>query len=258
MWGKNWHGRGNDLGRMNLRDLAVAFAATATIHVYVVVAGLSLWAAIAWTPAGQGWRTLLAGASVIVAYPFVEYGLHRFVLHNRLLYKHKATAALWKRIHFDHHQDPHRLDVLFGSLANTLPLLAALAGLLGGSIGGWPGFAAGLATACTLMCGYEFCHCVQHLGVTPKSRWLADIKRWHLAHHFHNEQGNFGITSGFIDRWAGTHYDRPRERAASPTTFNLGYDEAEAARYPWVADKTGSAPKARPARPSSHDEASAS
>lgn len=248
MWGKGWSGRGNDLGRMDLRDLTVAFATTATIHVYIAVAVLSGLAALWLTPPGMGLRVALSCLGVVVAYPFIEYALHRFILHNRLLYKHKATAALWKRIHFDHHQDPHRLDVLFGSLGNTLPLLAVIGGAVGGSIAGWAGAAAAFATACLVMTGYEFCHCVQHLNYQPKSRWLQNIKRWHLAHHFHNEQGNFGITSGFIDRWSGTHYDRARERPVSATAFNLGYDEAEAARYPWVADLTGHGPHARPQR----------
>jgi hypothetical protein len=31
--------------------------------------------------------------------------------------------------------------------------------------------------------------------------------------------------------------------------FNLGYDRAEAARFPWVEKLTGAPPRDRPARP---------
>ena len=41
-----------------------------------------------------------------------------YVLHGRYLYRSSWTAALWKRIHYDHHQDPNDLHVLFGSACN--------------------------------------------------------------------------------------------------------------------------------------------
>ena len=65
------------------------------------------------------------------------------------------------------------------------------------------------------------------------------MKRLHLAHHFHNETGNFGITNFLWDRFFKTLYERPRDVPRSPTTFNLGYTEAEAEHYPWVADLSG-------------------
>ena len=95
----------------------------------------------------------------------------------------------------------------------------------------WRAFFSGVAT--TLF--YEFCHCVQHLNHAPKSRYLQRIKRLHLAHHFHNETGNFGITNFLWDRVFGTYYDKAKQVPRSPTVFNLGYTSAEAERYPWVA-----------------------
>ena len=64
---------------------------------------------------------------------------------------------------------------------------------------------------------------------------LRDIKRNHLAHHFHNEQGNFGITSSVWDRVLGTYYAQPKDVRRSPTAHNLGYTAEMAERYPWVA-----------------------
>ncbi|MBX6320836.1 MAG: sterol desaturase family protein, partial [Rhodospirillaceae bacterium] len=90
-----------------------------------------------------------------------------------------------------------------------------------------------------MTCIYEFCHCVQHLNYAPRLAFLKRLKRLHLAHHFHNEQGNFGITSFLCDRLFGTYYDRVRDVPRSATVFNLGYTEEEARHYPWVAALSG-------------------
>ena len=82
---------------------------------------------------------------------------------------------------------------------------------------------------------YEFCHCVEHLRYTPRSRFLRRIKQLHLLHHFHNEHGNYGITNFFWDRMIGTYYGHAGKVPCSATVFNLGYAEEECARYPWVA-----------------------
>jgi sterol desaturase/sphingolipid hydroxylase (fatty acid hydroxylase superfamily) len=108
------------------------------------------------------------------------------------------------------------------------------------------GAAAALSAGLISTCVYEFGHCIQHLNYKPRSAFLKQIKRWHLAHHFHSERGNFGIMSFIPDRLFGTWYDAARDVPRSATTFNLGYDRAEAARYPFVAELTGALPLDRP------------
>jgi hypothetical protein len=75
----------------------------------------------------------------------------------------------------------------------------------------------------------------QHLAYKPKSKWLAEMKKRHMAHHFHDETGNFGITTFFWDKLFGTHYDRPERPEKSPTVFNLGYTPESGERWPHVA-----------------------
>jgi sterol desaturase/sphingolipid hydroxylase (fatty acid hydroxylase superfamily) len=237
--------RANDLGKMTLPELVVAYATYPTIILYAVlflaaVAG-AVWLGAAARPA----RTLLTVATAVVVYPFAEYLLHRYVLHARWLYKNPLTADLWRRIHYDHHQDPNRLDVLFGSPSNTLPAMFLISLPIGWALGGLAMALVALATALVLFSIYEFCHCVQHLNYVPKSAWLRAIKKNHMAHHFHNETGNFGITTNIVDRIVGSFYASSEQRPRSPTTYNLGYDEGEAARYPWVAERSGPA-RARP------------
>ena len=233
--------RTNDLGKMSLGDLVVAYATYPTVMLYAVLAGAqaagAVWLGAFATPA-EALRTIGALMALLLIYPFFEYGLHRFVLHSRALYKNPLTADVWKRIHYDHHQDPNRLDVLFGSPSNTLLAIFAPSLPLGYAIGGWSAALAAGALAVTLFAFYEFCHCVQHLNFTPRSAWLRRIKKHHMAHHFHNETGNFGITLTFVDRLAGTYYEDRQTRPRSPNIYDLGYDEAEARRYPWVAARS--------------------
>jgi sterol desaturase/sphingolipid hydroxylase (fatty acid hydroxylase superfamily) len=67
-----------------------------------------------------------------------------------------------------------------------------------------------------------------------------------MAHHFHNEQGNYGIVSFLPDRLLGTYYRTARDRPRSASVFNLGYDVEEAGRFPWVMELTGAPPRDRP------------
>lgn len=227
-----WSRRDYQLDKMTLRELIVAYFTHYSIQVYLALAVVSAAVAASLAP---GWREPLVGAVLaLLSYPFFEYVLHRFVLHGRFLYRQAWTAKVWKRIHYDHHQNPHDLSVLFGALYTTLPpiflLSLPIAWAVAGPSAGFAAFAAALL-ACA---GFEFCHCVQHLPFTPRNGWLREIKKHHLAHHFHSEQGNFGIVTAFWDRVFRTGYVHPREKPRSPTTHNLGYTPAERERFPWV------------------------
>lgn len=232
-----WGGPKYNLDKMTFGELVVAFFTHYSIQVYLLLAALSI--ALCVHLAEGLWPPLLAAVAVLALYPLVEYLLHRYVLHAQFLYKSSLTAKVWKRIHYDHHQNPHDLSVLFGALYTTLPPIALITLPLGWLIGGAPAAAAALAAGLLVFAGYEFCHCVQHLPFTPANRWLREIKKRHLAHHFHSEQGNYGITSGIWDRVFGTIY-RAREVPRSPTVYNLGYDGEERERYPWVGTLSAS------------------
>ncbi|GAB0120006.1 sterol desaturase family protein [Acidisoma sp. 7E03] len=240
-------GRSFDLGRMALADLIRAYSSHPAVHLYLLLAVVAGVYAVshATAPLRQGAAIL----ATVLAYPLAWYLIHRFILHGRWLYRSRFTAALWKRIHFDHHQDPHRMDVLFGSPLNTVPTILLILVPLGWAIGGTAaGAAAAVAAGFLITCLYEFCHCVQHLNIKPRNRLLRRMKELHLAHHFHDETGNFGITSFGVDRAFGTYYAKASLRPRSPSAFNLGYDEREAARFPWVARLSGRLPRARPPR----------
>ncbi len=230
---------------MTFRDLLAAYGTHPAVHLYLVLAAAST--ALAVHCSMSVWQPTCAALVTLAAYPVAWYGIHRFILHSKLLYRHRMTAALWKRIHFDHHQDPYRMDVLFGAPATTLPTLFGILVPLGWLVGdGWGGAASASATGMLITCAYEFCHCIQHLNFKPRSRLLRRMKELHLAHHFHDEVGNYGITSFVVDRLFGTYYASAKQRRRSPHVFNLGYDVPEATRFPWVARLTGALPRDRP------------
>lgn len=232
-WGP-WSKQSFFLDKMSIKDLIKAFFTHYSIQVYIALALIgavvSAWLAESWT------GPVLAVIVTWVLYPLVEYLVHRFLLHSHFMFKSEATAAVWKRIHFDHHQNPHELSVLFGALYTTVPTIALITIPIGAVIAGSAGAAAAFAAGCAVFMAYEFVHCVQHLPFTPKSAWLRELKHHHLSHHFHSEQGNFGITTEAVDRAFGTHYEKPKDVPRSRTRFNLGYDDDMRAEYPWVAN----------------------
>ncbi|HEX8640781.1 MAG TPA: sterol desaturase family protein [Allosphingosinicella sp.] len=246
---------------MSFKELVAAYFQYPAIIAYLALSAAAV-AAFAWRPAPLA-PTLAAIAAASLVYPLVWYVLHRWVLHSKWMWKRKWLAPTWKRIHYDHHQDPNHLEVLFGALHTTLPTIAIGVIPLGWGIGAaWASlagttgqaasdaafgaaaaaFAAGLLTTCA----YEFVHCIQHLAYKPRNRLLAEMKKRHMAHHFHDETGNFGITSFLWDRLFGTFYAQAGERQKSPTVFNLGYTEEVAREFPYVAELSGGVAKGHP------------
>lgn len=229
---------------MSLRELLVAYFQYPAILAYLAL-GFAAIGVYLWKPAPLA-PSLIAFGFATFIYPLAWYALHRWVLHSRWMFKVPLLASTWKRIHYDHHQDPNHLEVLFGALHTTLPTIALFTAPAGYAIGSFWGadaaigaamvaFATGLFTTCL----YEFVHCIQHLAYKPKSKLLAEMKKRHMAHHFHDENGNYGITTFFWDKAFGTFYDRPDRPQKSPTVFNLGYTPEMAARYPHVARLSG-------------------
>lgn len=226
-----------NLSRMSFRDLARAFATYPSVLVYAALAAAAIVLSAATMTAF--WPLVPAVIIAVLLYPLAWYLLHRFVLHGRWMYKVPMLASTWKRIHFDHHQDPNDLRILFGALVTTLPTIAMITVPVGYLIGGVSAAAAAFAAGVLQTIFYEFVHCVQHLNTLPKNEFLKRVKKLHMAHHFHNEAGNYGITNYFWDRLFGTKYDSTLDRPRSATVFNIGYTEEEARKYPWVAALSG-------------------
>ena len=229
--------REHHLDKMTFGELVVAYFQYPAIIAYLALSVVAI-GFYAWRPAPL-LPSLAAVAAASLVYPLFWYLIHRYILHSRWMFKVPFLASTWKRIHYDHHQDPNHLEVLFGALHTTLPTIALGVFPLGYFIGGFGGGMIALATGLITTCVYEFVHCIQHLAYKPKWALVAEMKKRHMAHHFHDEKGNYGITNYFWDRRLGTFYDRADRPEKSPTVFNLGYTPEVARRYPWVAELSG-------------------
>lgn len=227
------------LEAMGFGDLLKAYFNEVAVRLYI---GLAVVCAVITLSLPVNAKTWISICAVLLLYPFIEYSLHRFVLHSRLLYRYKMTSALWKRIHFDHHRDPGESDVILGAIYTMLPAAVITTVPLGLAIGGLSGAFAALTTGLVLIALYELVHCSQHLMQNPRNRYLRLIKRMHMLHHYYNENGNFGVTSPICDYIFGTYYDGASNLPKSPTASNLGYTEEMAGDFPWVAQL--SSPKA--------------
>jgi sterol desaturase/sphingolipid hydroxylase (fatty acid hydroxylase superfamily) len=209
-----------------------AFVRLFEIRLYTGLATTGIVVAV-WR-AQSVWDVIAPALGVLVAFPILEYVLHRYVLHNPTLCRTALTARIWWRIHYRHHAEPDDAEVILGapwSLAGAALVAALMIALPFQSVAA---FAA--AAAAGLLCAvlYEYFHSLHHAQVELASRYLAGMRRHHLLHHHLEEKGNFGITSPLIDMLCGTRY-RPDATARSPTVRNLGYTGDLRAQYPFIA-----------------------
>jgi len=145
-----------------------------------------------------------------------EYGYHRYAFHAPPAAQ-KWILFLQHRLHYDHHVEPARLDLLFLPLWFIVPnyiVTGALAWLV------WPDWSKVfflLAGSSAAILYYEWVHYVAHIPYRPRTRWGQWIKKYHLWHHFKNETLWFGVTNPSFDFLAKT-YRGVDEAVATGTT----------------------------------------
>lgn len=171
----------------------------------------------------------------IVMQFFVEYAMHRFLLHRKPPTEQGIFNALY-RSHIGHHEfpadpelftgDDHWYPVRFGLISTALHTLVL-----------WPflGLGMGFVTAYVILflgsvsafAFYEYCHTLSHLNV-PKG-WIGQrITREHLAHHYQDHHASFHVSfgMGWIDRLFGTGHDAEKAKARfdRKTLLSIGMD----------------------------------
>lgn len=134
----------------------------------------------------------------LFVWTFIEYGLHRFLFHiDRWLPDNRVAITLHFLLHGIHHllpMDGMRLvlpPALFVALATPFwlgfhalcgPMLARA--LLSGGFGGYV--------------IYDCCHYYLHHGKVWTD-YIADLKRYHMDHHYKDFDLGYGITSKLWD-----------------------------------------------------------
>ena len=218
---------------------------------WLVALGLFLWQA--------SWGLALAVAYGVVLQFFVEYAMHRFLLHREPPTDQGVFNELY-RSHIGHHEfpanpelftgDDHWYPVRFGAISVAVHTVLL-----------WPvlGLGPALLTAYVMLflgsvsafAFYEYCHTLAHLNV-PKGRFGRKVTHDHLRHHFNDHDSNYHVSAGmgWIDRLMGTPYDREeaKQRFDRETILSLGMDPEDlrlvTARKAWGL----------PARPSARAE----
>jgi len=160
---------------------------------------------------------------IIVLSPFIEYFIHKYFLHLPMPVeqeKKSLFSRFLRAIHYDHHQDPKNPEHIFAQLWLTFPFLALnlfFIYLLTGS------FELSILIGSLISLYYlfyEWSHFVAHSSYTPTNRYGLYMKKYHLLHHYKNENYWYGITSPFADIVFGK-FKKSEDVQKSPTAKNL-------------------------------------
>jgi 4-hydroxysphinganine ceramide fatty acyl 2-hydroxylase len=147
-----------------------------------------------------------------------EYLFHRFSFHAEPS-RFAFVRGLQHRLHYDHHAEPERLDLLFLPIWFLVPNLAVTALifvlLFGSSVVASAMFGVMLA-----IFHYEWVHYVAHIPYQPRTRIGRWLKHYHLRHHFISEKFWFGVSNPSMD-FVGRTFRRAREVERSDTTRKL-------------------------------------
>lgn len=155
----------------------------------------------------------------LVIFFAAEYVTHRFQFH------HPPVGPAWlrrlqRRLHYQHHEEPDRLDLLFLPLWYAIPVILIYAGFYLWLSGDWKVTQALLLGNLSGLLYYEYVHYIAHLPVTPGTRWGRYMKKYHLWHHYKNEHYWYGVTNPFGDMLFGT-YKAQAETDKSDTVRRL-------------------------------------
>ncbi len=171
-------------------------SATSYYSDYFVIPALATGLTVAslWSTPVDKWglwtASFVGGAAT---WTFAEYQLHRWILHH---------VPVIKDMHEAHHSDQKALigTPSWLSLALVMILVLLPAYLL-------TGFSYGAGFTAGLLLGYFFYivvhHGVHHWRLRPGS-YLYKLKHRHALHHHFDDDGNYGVTTGFWDKVFGT------------------------------------------------------
>lgn len=147
-----------------------------------------------------------------------EYGFHRFGFHAEPS-RFAFVRTLQRRLHYDHHAEPDRLDLLFLPIWFLIPNLAITA--LGFAVlFGFAVVAAAMFGVMVAIVHYEWVHYVAHIAYQPRTRAGRWVKQYHLRHHYISEKFWFGVSNPSMDFVGGT-YKAAGEVERSGTTRKL-------------------------------------
>lgn len=168
---------------------------------------------------------LLVALVPVVGWPFLEWFLHRYLLHLRPTRIGRFTLDFdFAKKHRIHHQQPWRAKHIFLPVYVHIvmaPLLILAAFWLLPRPGLAATWMAGLAAMALV---YEWTHFIVHSRIRPKSRFAQRLFHNHRMHHFRNEHYWYSFTVPQVDTMFGTN-PGDRDVPRSPTCRTLEYTE---------------------------------
>lgn len=140
----------------------------------------------------------------VMSWTFLEYLLHRFVLHYEP--KSPVTRAVLNRLHIFHHHYPKDQSQVCIPFVLQLPVWSLLY-LASVAVGAHAEkalmFMSALATAMVM---YDIVHFAVHYAEAD-SGFFQTMKRQHMRHHFADHNRRFGVTTPLWDIVFGTYSD---------------------------------------------------
>lgn len=152
------------------------------------------------------WLAFVAG---LILYMVGEYTTHRFLFHMKPP-KKPFLLKLIRRLHYDHHEYPNDLKLLFLPLWYTLPQFLIIGTVLYVLTKNSALVIAFLSGSIGMLLYYEWTHFVAHRPITPLTPWGKWMKKYHLLHHYKNEHYWYGVTTPSLDLICGTYKDEKK------------------------------------------------
>lgn len=157
------------------------------------------------------WLGVLSG---LVFFFLIEYFIHRFILHGLM---RKILPKAYEG-HVQHHLKPAELKYLLTpNIYNVSGYVAVwfVTWLVTGHAAITAAFVAGV---CLAQLNYEWTHFVSHRPIVPRTAMGRWMKKFHLLHHYMNENYWFGVTHPTMDALFHTSPDKTNvDRIGVPT-----------------------------------------
>jgi sterol desaturase/sphingolipid hydroxylase (fatty acid hydroxylase superfamily) len=166
----------------------------------LLATALSVFALTHFTkPAIVEWCLLvIAGAGL---WTLAEYVIHRFIYHR---------VPVLQKFHEVHHTDPRAYVGAPPMVGTNVVFLVSFVPLATYSI------VLANAVSVGMLLGYAIymvVHHACHFWTLTAGGYLFRVRLHHAAHHYRDDDGNFGVTTSFWDRVLGTRIRPPSRRS---------------------------------------------
>jgi hypothetical protein len=181
------------------------------------------------------WHDLIPPLVLLASQPFVEWVIHKYLLHLPPFELRGRKVELYGSIqHRNHHLSPSDLNrvllkpVEVASFIVQIAILIVvltLAVALPLGLDFLPLALTGIVFSYLGLFRYEWSHFLIHTPYVPRTRWYRTIWRNHRLHHFKHEGYWMGVSSNVGDRVLGTNPDqRTVQRSPTARTLRAGID----------------------------------